>query len=54
MSIELNHNTVVFDSVTECTGRLMGRFTRKGETWWTVFWSNNETTSEKESELHVG
>ncbi len=54
MSTSLQHNTAVHDSETNLTGRLVGWFLRNGERWWTVYWENDETTAEKESELQGG
>tara|TARA_R110002124_G_scaffold111387_3_gene265154 strand:+ start:291 stop:458 length:168 start_codon:yes stop_codon:yes gene_type:complete len=54
MNNELQRNTIVLDSETDLTGRLVGWFVRKGERWWTIYWENDLTTAEKESELQVG
>ena len=50
----LQRNTIVLDSETDLTGRLVGWFVRKGERWWTIYWENDLTTAEKEAELQVG
>ena len=54
MTTELRTNTMVENVETKQKGRLIGRFIRKGEPWWTVYWNDGETTAEKESELQVG
>jgi hypothetical protein len=51
MSTQLQPNTQVTNEVTNETGRLLGSFVRTGQKWWTIFWENGETTSERESDI---
>ena len=51
MSKQLEPNTKVSHVATGEEGRLIGPFVRKGEQWWTVYWQNGDTTSEREVEI---
>jgi len=54
MSTEIKTDVTVENEETNRRGRLIGRFIRNGEQWWSVYWESGETTSEKESELRFG
>mgnify|MGYP003151116735 CR=1 FL=1 len=51
MTTNWNPSTTVVNTKTNETGRLLGQFTRKGETWWTIYWETGETTSMCEKEI---
>ena len=51
MSTNLQPGTTVEHPDTGERGRLLGPFVRKGERWWTIFWENDETTAQRESEI---
>ena len=51
MSTTLRPGTTVEHPDTGETGRLLGPFVRKGERWWTIYWENDETTAQRESEI---
>ena len=54
MNPKLTNNTTVTDETNNLEGRLLGRFTRKGEQWWTVSWNDNTTTAMREKEILGG
>jgi hypothetical protein len=52
--MKLSLNTTVVDDKTGMEGRCIGPFTRKGEQWWTVYWKDGTTTSEREKDMIGG
>ena len=52
--MKLSLNTTVVDDKTGMEGRTIGPFTRKGEQWWTVYWKDGTTTSEREKDMLGG
>ena len=52
--MKLSLNTTVQDAKTGLEGRTIGPFVRKGEQWWTVYWHDGTTTSEREKDMVGG
>ena len=52
--MKLSLNTTVVDDKTGMEGRCIGSFKRKGEQWWTVYWKDGTTTSEREKDMLGG
>jgi hypothetical protein len=52
--MKLSLNTTVQNAETGVEGRCIGPFKRKGEQWWTVYWQDGTTTSEREKDMLGG
>jgi hypothetical protein len=49
--MKVTPNTQVANEDNTLTGRTIGPFTRKGDRWWTIFWSDNTTTAIREKDM---
>lgn len=54
MNSKITHASVLQDEKSGLEGRPVGPFVRKGEQWWTIYWSDGSTTAEREKDILGG
>ena len=54
MNSKITHASVLKDEKSGLEGRPLGPFVRKGEQWWTIYWQDGTTTSEREKDMLGG
>jgi len=52
--MKLTLNTIVKDERANLEGRTIGPFVRNKEQWWTIYWQDGTTTSEREKDILGG